>query len=128
MQRDQATILDIYLAATDAIEFRGQHDEKAFRADIKTQSAVLHKLLIIGEAIRRLSPEFRESHSEIPWKDIAGMRDRLIHQYDRVDPKQVWDSLVEGLPVLVAFLGPLLPSEDPSPPNDAEPGGTRAPS
>lgn len=124
MQRDEATILDIYLAATEAIEFRGQYDEQAFRADAKTQSAVLHKLLIIGEAIRRLSPEFRDSHSAIPWKDIAGMRDRLIHQYDRVDLKQVWNSLVEGLPVLVAFLKPLVPQEPPPSPKDAEPGGT----
>jgi uncharacterized protein with HEPN domain len=124
MQRDDATILDIYIAATEAIEFRGQYDEQAFRADIKTQSAVLHKLLIIGEATKRLSPEFREAHSGIPWKDIAGMRDRLIHQYDQVDLKQVWDSLVEGLPVLVAFLQPLVPQESPLRPNDPEPGRT----
>lgn len=65
-------------AARLAIESRGAADKVAFLTDVKTQSAVLHQLLVIGEAIRRLSPEFREAHPEVPWRLIAGTRDKLI--------------------------------------------------
>ena len=55
----------------------GRLDLPAFLADAKTQSAVLHQLLILGEAVKRLSAPFREAHPEIPWKEIAGSRDIL---------------------------------------------------
>jgi uncharacterized protein with HEPN domain len=60
-------------------------DQNAFLADIKTQSAVIHQLLVMGEAVRRLSLTYRESHVQVPWKLVAGMRDILIHGYDIVD-------------------------------------------
>ena len=69
MPRDDANLLDILKAARLAIEFRGPADKEAFLADAKTQSAVLHQLLVIGEAVKRLSPEFREVHpvtSDLP--------------------------------------------------------------
>jgi uncharacterized protein with HEPN domain len=55
----------------------------------KTQSAVLHQLLVIGEAVKRLSQDFRRDHPEIPFALIAGMRDKLIHEYDDVDLEEV---------------------------------------
>jgi uncharacterized protein with HEPN domain len=54
-------------------------------------SAVLHQLLIIGEAVKRISPEFRVAHPEVPWKLIAGTRDKLIHFYEGVDLEEVWE-------------------------------------
>ena len=57
---------------------------------------------MIGESVRRLSTEFRERHSKIPWQQIAGMRNILIHQYDAVDLDEVWKTLEIDLPKLIA--------------------------
>ena len=75
MHRDDAHLLDIRRAAQRAIKFKGSGDKAEFLADPKTQSAVLHQLLIIGEAVKRVSPEFRAAHPDVPWKLIAGTRD-----------------------------------------------------
>ena len=66
MPRDDANLLDILKAARLAIEFKEPAAKEAFLTDAKTQSAVLHQLLVIGEAVKRLSPEFREAHPEVP--------------------------------------------------------------
>ena len=55
-----------------------------FATDLKTQSAVLYPITILGEAVKRLSPEFRAQHSAIDWRAIAGMRDKLIHDYGKL--------------------------------------------
>ncbi|HZS50774.1 MAG TPA: DUF86 domain-containing protein [Bryobacterales bacterium] len=98
MSRDEGNLLDILKAARLAIEFKGQTDKDEFLADLKTQSAVLHQLLIIGEAVKRLSPEFRGAHPEVPWKLIAGTRDKLIHFYEGVDLDEVWKMVTADLP------------------------------
>lgn len=79
MRRDDASILDAMRAARNAVAFLGDSDLFAFKADEKTQSAVLHQLLVLGEAVKRLSAEYRTSHPEVPWRRIAGSRDVLIH-------------------------------------------------
>ena len=53
-------------------------------------SAILYQIEIMGEATKRLSQEFRDQHSDIPWRDVAGMRDIIIHQYDRIDFDVIW--------------------------------------
>lgn len=104
MWRDEATLLDILRAAHLALNFRGSLDRTGFLSDLKTQAAVLHELLVLGEAVKRLSSEFRDRHQDIPWKSIAGMRDRLLHGYDDVDLELVWKTLSDELPVLVKRL------------------------
>ena len=81
--------------------------------DLKTQSAVLHQLMLFGEGVKRLSDEFRDEHPEIPWRLIAGMRDRLIHSYDEVDLDQVWKTVGEDLPALIASIEPLATLQPP---------------
>ena len=109
MLRDEATLLDILRAARLALEFRGQINKPGFLSDLKTQAAVLHELLVLGEAVKRLSASFREQHSEVPWKAVAGMRDRLLHGYDDVDLDLVWKTLDEDLPELIEHVEKLAP-------------------
>ena len=109
MSRDDATLLDMLKAARLAVEFKGKLSKKAFLRDIKTQSAILHQLLVIGEAAKRLSEDFRLQHLQIPWTRIAGMRDKLIHQYDAVDLDEVWKTVTKDLVPLISFLEPLVP-------------------
>jgi len=68
-------------------------------------------LEIIGEAARRISQRFREKHEHIPWRQITGTRDRLIHGYDEVDLDIVWQIVTKDLPTLLAELEKILPSE-----------------
>ena len=79
MERDRSTLLDMIQAAELVLEFTAGMDRAMFLKDVKTQSAVLHQLMVIGEAVKRLSAEFRATHSQVPWSLIAGMRDKLIH-------------------------------------------------
>jgi uncharacterized protein with HEPN domain len=108
MSRDDATLLDILKAARLAVDFKGKLVKKTFLRDAKTQSAILHQLLVIGEAAKRLSVDFRARHTEIPWVRIAGMRDKLIHAYDAVDLDEVWKTLTQEIPPLISFLEPLV--------------------
>ncbi len=112
MRRDDATLLDMLRAARLALEFRGGLDKESFLSDLKTQAAVLHELLILGEAAKRLSAGFRDEHADTPWKSIAGMRDRLLHGYDDVDLELVWKTVDEDLPSLVTRLEELAPRRD----------------
>jgi len=64
------------------------------------QDGVIRQLEIIGEATKRLSKEFKDRYPEIPWKDIAGMRDKLIHGYFGVDLDAVWDTAKKDIPGL----------------------------
>lgn len=111
MPRDETTILDVARAAKAAREFAAGMNREAFLADAKTQSAVLHQLLILGEAVKRLSAEFRSAHAHIPWSLVAGMRDKLIHAYDEVDLEEVWNTVDRDIPQLIVNLEPLLPPE-----------------
>lgn len=104
MSRDAATLLDMLEACRSALDFLGTMNRAAFLADKKTRSAVLHQLLLLGEAAKRLSPGFRDRYPQIPWREIAGLRDRLIHAYDRVDLDMVWIVVQRRLPMMLKFL------------------------
>ena len=69
-----------------------------FRADDKTASAVIRKFEIIGEATKNIPDEIRHQYPTVPWKEMAGMRDRLIHFCSGVDYKLVWTTIKERLP------------------------------
>ncbi len=111
MSRDQDIVTDITRAAGLAVLFVEGMALDAFLSDLKTQSAVLHQLMVLGEAVKRLSPALRAAHPEIPWMLIAGMRDRLIHGYDAVDLDQVWNTVIRDIPELLAQLQALLPGD-----------------
>jgi uncharacterized protein with HEPN domain len=69
--------------------------------DNRLLSACCYQVAVIGEAAKRLSSTTRGKHPEVPWKDIAGMRDRLIHGYDSVDNDELWKTVTEDVPVLL---------------------------
>ena len=101
MQRDEVVIQDIINAARLVIEFVKGFDKDTFITDWKTRSAVLYQLTVIGEAVKRLSKEFRAKYPEIPWTLIAGMRDNLIHGYDLIDWDEVWKTSTVDVPDLL---------------------------
>ena len=99
MDRDRLYLRHI-LEAIAAIEEFTQADRAGFLADRKTQSAVIRQLEIIGEAVKRLSPELTAVETAVPWRLIAGARDRLIHGYFKVDLDAVWAMVEKDLPAL----------------------------
>lgn len=89
--RPEREILGDLLAACDAVaDFIEDIDEAAFRDDDLVRSAVLAKLLLIGEAASQLGRRFHEEHPGPPWPDVVGMRNVLIHGYFRVNWERVW--------------------------------------
>jgi uncharacterized protein with HEPN domain len=71
-------------------------------------SAILYQITIIGEATKRLSVIFRQQHPEIPWREMAGMRDVIVHKYDQLDLDVVWDIVENKLTELLKAIAPLL--------------------
>lgn len=91
-------IEDILDAMEKAEIIVGETDYEKFSDDFRINFAVVRALEIIGEATKRLSVDIREQYPEIPWKDMAGMRDRIIHGYDNVDLQIVWDTVTKEIP------------------------------
>jgi uncharacterized protein with HEPN domain len=91
MKRDETVYLRHILDSITKIEtYLNGVQRRTFDTDTRTQDAVIRQLEIIGEAVKRLSSETRNLQPHIPWSAIAGMRDKLIHDYFRVDIDQVW--------------------------------------
>jgi uncharacterized protein with HEPN domain len=96
------------LAAEGVLSFIAGLDERAFLASDLHQSAVIRKFEI-EEAAGKVSKAFCAAHPEIPWKQMTGLRHRLIHDYGDVRPDIVWRVARETLPGLIAMLRPLVP-------------------
>ncbi|KRT66793.1 MAG: hypothetical protein XU11_C0004G0041 [Candidatus Dadabacteria bacterium CSP1-2] len=112
MWRDDAYLLDILIAARRAREFTSDLTWEDFQKSSLHQNAVMRMLEIIGEAARKISQETKNAHPDIPWKDITGMRNRLIHEYFRIDIEKVWDTVRNDIPVLITIIEPLVPPEE----------------
>jgi uncharacterized protein with HEPN domain len=101
--RDYRLYLKDILTAIESIEsFVSGMNIDAFQADDKTASAVLRKFEIIGEAAKQIPDAVRRQYPEAPWKEMAGMRDRLIHFYFGINHRLVWKTIQEDLPVTKA--------------------------
>jgi len=114
MWRDESYLLDMLLAGRKVQEFTRGVTWERFRADELIQHAVMHLIQTIGEAARKVSPGFQQAHPDIPWPAIIGMRHRLVHEYFRIIPSEVWQVVERDLPRLLPLLAPLVPPEEPS--------------
>jgi len=104
MQRDETLLQDMLRAADQIEQFKGRLDFEQFRTDAKTQSAVIHQFLLIGEIAKLLSDDFKKAHASIPWSAMARMRDKLIHHYRGVDLREIFKAADTEIPKLTEFL------------------------
>ena len=101
MKRDYLDyIQDIFDSIKEVEMFIKGFDYDAFEKDRKTVNAVVRSLEVIGEAVKKVPEGVKNQYSEIPWKNMSGMRDKLIHEYFGVDEEIVWNVASEELPPL----------------------------
>jgi uncharacterized protein with HEPN domain len=108
MPRDPESLIDILTALRRILRYTNSIDRVALETDDEKLSAVLYQITIIGEATKRLSPALRQQHPEIPWREMAGMRDVIVHEYDQLDFEVIWDVVHNKLPELLTLLELLL--------------------
>ncbi|MGK7894683.1 MAG: DUF86 domain-containing protein [Xenococcus sp. (in: cyanobacteria)] len=101
MLRDQESLIDIENAIKRALRYTSNVSRSQLETNDEKLSAILYQITIIGEATKRLSESFRQQHPEIPWRQMAGMRDVIIHKYDQLDFDIVWDVVQNKLPVIL---------------------------
>jgi len=105
---EKASLLDMIEAAERACAYCQTMDYDTFLQDERTQDAVVRNVEILGEAAKNISDSLRTKHSNIPWKNIAGMRDKLIHDYFGVNFDVVWSVVQTDLPPLIQQLKAIL--------------------
>ncbi|MFA5292566.1 MAG: DUF86 domain-containing protein [Phycisphaerae bacterium] len=112
MQRNMSLLLDMTTACRQIACFVDEMDFEQFSKDQKTQSAVIHQFLVIGEVAKLLSEDFRKANADFPWSAMARMRDKLIHHYRGVDLHEIWKAAKVEVPRLSAFLEKYLPQKE----------------
>lgn len=100
MERDSVYTRHILDAISTIEKYSKDINFEGFSKDTLLQDGIIRQLEIVGEASKRLSKNFRNSYNDIPWEDICGMRDKLIHDYLGVDLKAVWQAVKEDIPDL----------------------------
>jgi len=107
-RRDRFYLSNILDAANKVLSYVGDLGRDGFVEAPLVQDAVIRQLEIVGEATKRISDEFRDDHPDIPWKDMAGTRDKLIHDYLGVDIDSVWKTAREDIPQLIRLIEAVL--------------------
>ena len=87
--------------------------QERLETEWETRCAIVRCVEVIGEATTRLGPQFEGQHPDVPWRLIAGMRNRLIHGYDGIDLDLLWETVTEDIPKLLPTVEAILRSELP---------------
>ena len=111
MSLDLKTLVIIRDAARALIDHAAGHARDSFEADRKTRSAVLFEIILIGEGIKRLSPDLLGRYPEVPWSAVVGMRNRLAHSFDAISFDIVWDVVQAHAPALLGDLDRIIAQE-----------------
>ncbi len=109
MSRDASSVMDILQACREIQGLTRGMSEDDFLADQRTHYAVLYLFAVIGEAVFRLSDEFKDQHTEISWREIRGMRNVLVYNYEGVNLKKTWEAINLDLPELQRALSDDMP-------------------
>ena len=107
--RDPAYLWDMQDAAASIRQFAAGVTFEEYARNPMIRSAVERQLEILGEAARRVSQEFKETHPEVPWRRIVGLRNLLAHEYGDIQHERVWQIATKNIPALIVQLEPLLP-------------------
>ena len=107
--RNEEALIDIYNAINDILSFTDGITKKDLEINRMRLNATLYSIQIIGEAIKRLSLELRKANPEIPWKKMAGMRDKIVHDYNRINLNLIWEVATQEIPKLQEQIKVLLP-------------------
>ena len=108
MSRDPESLIDIANAIKRILRYADGISRAELEANDEKLSAILYQITIIGEATKRLSQTFRQQHSDIPWREMAGMRNVLVHEYDQLDFDVIWDVVQNKLTELLSLIERLL--------------------
>ena len=112
MKRDLRLFIEDILERINLIEdSTGKLSKDKFKSDKLITDATIRRLEIIGEAVKNIPDNFRERYPEVPWKDIAGFRDIIIHAYFGIDFNAVWDIIKKDLPELKKEIQNILEKE-----------------
>jgi len=98
MKNDKIYLDHIYQAIRSILEYTHGMSDQGFYSNRLVIDAVIRNFEIIGEATKRLSPELRNANPGIPWKQMSGLRDKLIHEYIKVNLQLIWDVIADVLP------------------------------
>lgn len=101
MRESHLVLEDILHAAEDIRDFTSGMSQGDLAGDNKTRSAVLYKFAVMGEATKLLPDHIREHYPGIPWRSIAGLRDKVIHGYIGVDYELLWETITKKIPVVI---------------------------
>lgn len=102
MGDDRAFLLHIRDALREVGDFVEGEDHESFLENRMLQNAVMRSFEVVGEAARRVSPEFREVHPQVPWRLMGDFRNKLIHGYFALDLEVIWKTATEDAPMLLA--------------------------